>query len=216
MRRVKYWETTLAILAGFSASLALADAFKTINGKEYKNVTVSRVEPDGIVLTSKSGISKLYFIELPKEVQERFHYNSKAATVTPLATSGIEGLPPISVELKDQILNALKMTDKLDALYQTGCSSGEFIAAAVPLEGVFINLHKQLSKGDPRRDLIANTFEAYQQVAVAMKGKGERPDALIAAAGIRKGLLTKIPQGNMTPEEKAVYYAWRKATATNP
>jgi thiol-disulfide isomerase/thioredoxin len=53
----------------------MADDFKTIEGKEYKNVTVSRIEPDGIVLRTKSGISKLYFVELPKEVQERFHYN---------------------------------------------------------------------------------------------------------------------------------------------
>ena len=75
IRRVKYWQTTLAILAALSASLALAEDFKTINGKEYKNAEVSRVEPDGIVLRTKSGISKLYFTELPKEVQERFHYN---------------------------------------------------------------------------------------------------------------------------------------------
>jgi hypothetical protein len=32
-------------------SLALADDFKTIDGKEYKNATVSRVEPDGPVIT---------------------------------------------------------------------------------------------------------------------------------------------------------------------
>jgi hypothetical protein len=62
----------LAILAALSASLALAEDFKTINGKEYKDATVSRVEPDGIVLKTKSGISKVYFTELPKEVQERF------------------------------------------------------------------------------------------------------------------------------------------------
>ena len=69
---VKYWQTALAILAAVSASLVLADDFKTINGKEYKDATVSRVEPDGIVLKTKSGISKVYFTELPKEVQERF------------------------------------------------------------------------------------------------------------------------------------------------
>jgi hypothetical protein len=69
---VKHWIATLAMLAALSASLALADDFKTINGKEYKNVTVSGVEPDGIVLRSKSGITKVYFTELPKEVQERF------------------------------------------------------------------------------------------------------------------------------------------------
>ena len=61
------------------ASLAFADDFKAINGKEYKNVTVSRVEPDGIVLVSSSGISKVYFTELPKEVQERFHYDAAQA-----------------------------------------------------------------------------------------------------------------------------------------
>jgi hypothetical protein len=39
-------------------SLALADDLKTINGKEYKNATVSRVEADGIVIKTKSGISE--------------------------------------------------------------------------------------------------------------------------------------------------------------
>ena len=61
------------------ASVALADDFKTIDGKEYKNVTISRVEPDGIVLITKSGVSKVYFTELPKEVQERFNYDAPKA-----------------------------------------------------------------------------------------------------------------------------------------
>ena len=61
-------------------TVALADDFKLVSGKEYKNVTVSRVEPDGILLKSKSGISKVYFVELPKEVQERFHYNAAIAS----------------------------------------------------------------------------------------------------------------------------------------
>jgi hypothetical protein len=73
---VNHWQTTLAILAMVSASIVVAEDFKTINGKDYKNATVSRVEPDGIVLKSKSGITKLYFTELPKDVQERFHYDS--------------------------------------------------------------------------------------------------------------------------------------------
>lgn len=57
-----------------------ADDFKLVSGKEYKNVTVIRVEPDGIVLRTKSGISKVYFVELPKDVQERFHYNAAIAS----------------------------------------------------------------------------------------------------------------------------------------
>ena len=70
----------IPILAALSASLALADDFKTINGKEYKDATVTRVEPDGIIVKMKSGISKLYFVELPKDVQQRFHYDPQTAT----------------------------------------------------------------------------------------------------------------------------------------
>ena len=77
--RVKYWKTTLAILAALSASLALADDFKTIDGKEYKNATVSRVEADGIMLKFHGGISKIYFVELPQEVQKQYGYDPKAA-----------------------------------------------------------------------------------------------------------------------------------------
>ena len=76
MRCVRYWQTALAMFAALCASIALAEDFKTIKGKEYKNATISRVETDGIVLKSKSGITKIYFTELPKDVQERFHYDS--------------------------------------------------------------------------------------------------------------------------------------------
>ena len=76
---VKHWQISLAILAALSASLALAEDFKTTAGKEYKNATVSRVEPDGIVLKTKSGVAKVYFAELPKEVQQRFNYDPEKA-----------------------------------------------------------------------------------------------------------------------------------------
>src|SRR5205823_8075131 len=68
-----YWQATLAILATLSLSIALAEDFKTINGKEYKDATIIRVEGDGIVIRTKTGISKVYFTELSKDVQERFH-----------------------------------------------------------------------------------------------------------------------------------------------
>src|SRR5437773_647015 len=68
---------TFLILSFISA--AFADDFKTLNGKEYKDATVTRVEPDGIVVKTKSGVTKVYFAELPREVQERFHYDSEKA-----------------------------------------------------------------------------------------------------------------------------------------
>lgn len=61
-------------------TVAVADDFKLISGKEYKDAVVTRVEPDGIVLKTKSGISKVYFVELPGDIQERFHYNAAIAS----------------------------------------------------------------------------------------------------------------------------------------
>jgi hypothetical protein len=39
------------VLSLVALQLVIADDFKTIDGKEYKNATVNRVEPDGLVIT---------------------------------------------------------------------------------------------------------------------------------------------------------------------
>jgi hypothetical protein len=76
---MNYWKTILPILVALSASIAVAEDFKTTNGKEYKNAKVSRVEPDGIVISFSGGIVKLPFIELPEDVQKKYGYDSSAA-----------------------------------------------------------------------------------------------------------------------------------------
>jgi hypothetical protein len=57
-----------------SVSVGFADDFKTLDGKEYKNAEVMGVGPDGFMIKTTSGeqFSKIYFWELPQEVQERF------------------------------------------------------------------------------------------------------------------------------------------------
>jgi hypothetical protein len=81
--RVKYWGTILIVLALLFASLALSEDFKTTNGKVYNDATVIRVEGDGIVLRTEAGISKVYFTELPQDVQERFHWAKPEAPREP-------------------------------------------------------------------------------------------------------------------------------------
>ncbi|MFL6516431.1 MAG: hypothetical protein ACJ8M1_15550 [Chthoniobacterales bacterium] len=56
-----------------------ADDIKLANGAEYKSVRISRVEPDGIVVVTKTGIIKLFFVDLPKDVQEKYQYDPKKA-----------------------------------------------------------------------------------------------------------------------------------------
>jgi hypothetical protein len=73
-------KTALAILAALSASIALADDFKTIDGKEYKNAKINRVEPDGIVISFSGGIVRVPFTELSPEIQKKYGYDAAAAT----------------------------------------------------------------------------------------------------------------------------------------
>src|SRR5262245_17675773 len=83
-------KAVLLIVFTTSAALALAADFKTNNGKEYKNAMVTQVDPEGIVVKSKTGISKLYFTELPEDVQKRYHYdpaNAAAAAAAQVAVT---------------------------------------------------------------------------------------------------------------------------------
>jgi hypothetical protein len=69
----------IVILAALSASLALGDDFKTVNGKEYKNATVTRVDPDGITVKFSGGLVKIPFSELSKELQDKYLYDPEKA-----------------------------------------------------------------------------------------------------------------------------------------
>src|SRR6516165_4602211 len=71
--------STFVILIGCFASIALADDFKTVNGKEYKNATVTRVEADGISVKFSGGLVKIPFSELSKELQDKYHYEPEKA-----------------------------------------------------------------------------------------------------------------------------------------
>ena len=62
-----------------STSIVVAEDFKTVNGKEYKNAKVSRVEPDGIMIKFHGGIAKIFFVELPPEIQKQYGYDPAAA-----------------------------------------------------------------------------------------------------------------------------------------
>jgi hypothetical protein len=87
-----------------------------------------------------------------QKFKKRFQYDSAKSTAQS-ATSGVEGLPPITVGLKDEILNALTRCE-------SGCNSAEFLATATPIQGLFVNLQKKLPNDDPRRHLLAEYLRA--------------------------------------------------------
>lgn len=63
----------------FFAQLTFADDITTTDGKRYENVSVSRVEPDGLVVVGESGILKLPFEILPQTLKEKHGYNPEKA-----------------------------------------------------------------------------------------------------------------------------------------
>jgi hypothetical protein len=67
------------------ASGVLAADFQTLDGTKYRGVTVKRVEADGIVVETDVGVEKIYFNELPKEVQEHYHAQAAAAAAVAAA-----------------------------------------------------------------------------------------------------------------------------------
>jgi len=102
----------LSFLSLSFISVILADDFKTLTGKEYRDVTVSRVEPDGIVVTSKSGISKVYFTELPKDVQERFGYDPQKAG--DYSTQRSAGLDQVRKQQEESLRHKAETSQKAD------------------------------------------------------------------------------------------------------
>jgi hypothetical protein len=55
-----------------------AEDLTTTEGRVYKNVTVRKVEPDGLSISHESGLAKIPFTKLPKEVQKKHGYDPEA------------------------------------------------------------------------------------------------------------------------------------------
>ncbi len=70
------WILPLALV--MAAGIALADDFVTLDGKKHTG-TVSRVEPDGIVIVTDDGIEKIPFADLPAAIRQKYGYNPAGA-----------------------------------------------------------------------------------------------------------------------------------------
>lgn len=59
--------------------VAFADDITNLLGTVYQNVKITRVEPDSITVMHSGGIAKLFFEELPEDIQQRFRYDPARA-----------------------------------------------------------------------------------------------------------------------------------------
>ena len=53
--------------------------FITLDGHKYPTTNITHVDPDGLTVMTDSGIQKLTFASLPKDIQQKYNYDPKKA-----------------------------------------------------------------------------------------------------------------------------------------
>jgi hypothetical protein len=145
------------------AAAALSEDFHTLNGKEYKDATVTRMEPDGIVVKTNSGVTKIYFTELPKDVQEHFHYDSgKAASYSAEQAANYTAYQKQQEEAQRQQQTAEAKTNAALATQQTATNRTQ------ALQTRYAALQKQ------EDDVLRQIGEAKQPGPAYRQGKSVR------------------------------------------
>ena len=76
-------KSPVQLVVGAVAVLCAAGCFAmditTSDGKTYHDVTVTRAEADGLVITHSGGAGKVPFLELPKDIREKYGYDPAKA-----------------------------------------------------------------------------------------------------------------------------------------
>jgi hypothetical protein len=69
----------LVLFLALSFVTLRAEDFTTTDGKKFSGVKISRIEPDGIVVVTDSGVVKLPFLRLSEDIRKKYGYDPKAA-----------------------------------------------------------------------------------------------------------------------------------------
>lgn len=75
------------ILCALCTASSAAEEIVTVDGRTYEGATITRTEPDGIVIMHAAGVAKIPFTELSEELRARFRYNPAAAQKHASATA---------------------------------------------------------------------------------------------------------------------------------
>ncbi|HEX8294972.1 MAG TPA: hypothetical protein VF593_01620 [Chthoniobacteraceae bacterium] len=73
----------LACLFTSSAFAQTPVTLTTILGKVYKDVVITKLEPDGLTVENSAGVEKVRFVDLPPEIRKQFNFDpAQAAAYT--------------------------------------------------------------------------------------------------------------------------------------
>jgi hypothetical protein len=77
MAKFKLKWSAAVVMVGLLSGSARAEIIPELLG--FKNVEITKVEPDGIRVSHKDGVAKIKFEQLPFEFRKRFDFNEKSA-----------------------------------------------------------------------------------------------------------------------------------------
>jgi len=131
----------LLLATAFLPLLSFADDFSLSDGREFKGVTVSRVEKDGVVVITEDGVEKLPFSLLPKEARDQYPYVPPPTpppqpTAPPAAAPAQTGTDTTQSALQTSPSPAAKPLISLPAtvastIKQTGIPPRDYLAIAL-------------------------------------------------------------------------------------
>jgi hypothetical protein len=111
--------------------------------------------------------------------------------------------PPLTAKQKQWIVEVLNETDELDSIYKNDPDSYQFIDIGSRMEKKYIANQNLLPVDDIRRNLLMATVEAYQNVGL-LRMRSQDATPTFAAAVLRKALLRKVIEGQLTGQEQEI------------
>jgi len=101
----------------------------TRDGKDYKDVQLQKVEPDGLLISYAPddggvGIAKLKFEDLPEDLQRSYNYNPTNAMAFERAERQSEGRLRAQLLAQDRAVQARRLADELSEAWSTARESG--------------------------------------------------------------------------------------------
>ncbi|MEA3186202.1 MAG: hypothetical protein QOD99_32 [Chthoniobacter sp.] len=187
-----------------TSCLAGAEEITTIDGQRtFDDSTISRTEPDGLVITTGDGIVKVPFSNLSKDIQRRYHFDAAAAEQFKKRLTDQQRAVAAQAEKDREDVRATlaeqrKQGEEALAVHQ---SVREISAGAFKAKFRVSQIKKGGALGTMQRFFTYDTMEKHGMTSIPTVATGLRPSVQVFVFGLPKAVdnesytLTLYPAG---------------------
>jgi hypothetical protein len=196
---------TLFVILLIYTFLARADDITTLKGEKLVGVTISRVEPDGLVVIKSDGIVKIPFTELPPEVRTKYGYDPQKAAQFSAALQAADAQRQAETARQLAAANATAATQQQQEEIQN--------RAATQSQQLHVEVTQVLANG-----ILADPLEEHY-----IPGRASSMARIGGGGGVGSDAVSYEPSGKtifvqglsgMAENERATIQAYRDGTYT--